>query len=201
MWMVTNVWKGGLLLACFWAWLKVWVGGPESTKDSALADDSRLGLAALVCFLWLSDLCVRQTTRGTSSSECLSSCPCVLSLSPFLLSLCSPSFLNKWQKKNYWKDWATWGGTLLMFIYSLWCFSLCHLFIPFCKALFFNLPFLFRLFSSCFKILFFAQEKTDIFLEKSEFFELLRKSFCPFACEKICPHKLQKQFCPDLILW
>ena len=87
MWMVTNVWKGGLLLACFWAWLKVWVGGPESTKDSALADDSRLGLAAPVCFLWLSDLCVTQTTRGTSSSECSSSSPCLLSLSLHFYSL------------------------------------------------------------------------------------------------------------------
>ena len=57
-WMVPNVWKGGLLLACFWAWLKVWVDGPESTKESVLADDSWLGLAAMVCFLWLSDLCV-----------------------------------------------------------------------------------------------------------------------------------------------
>ena len=36
--MVTKVSKGGLLLACFWAWLKVWVDGPESTKENALAD-------------------------------------------------------------------------------------------------------------------------------------------------------------------
>ena len=78
--MVTNVWKRSLLLACFWAWLKVWVGGPESTKENALADDFWLGLAAIVCFLWLSELCVTQTARGTSSGECLSSSLHVLSL-------------------------------------------------------------------------------------------------------------------------
>ena len=96
--MVTNAWKGGLLLACFWAWLKVWVDGPESTKESALADDSWPGLAAMVCFLWLSDLCVTQTARGTPASECWSSSPYVLSLSPLLFSPCLPSFLNTWQK-------------------------------------------------------------------------------------------------------
>ena len=41
-----------------------------------------LGLAAIVCFLWLSDLCVTQTARGTPASECWSSSPYVLSLSP-----------------------------------------------------------------------------------------------------------------------
>ena len=63
-WMVTKVWKGGLMLARFWAW--------QSTKGNVLADNFRLGLAAIVCFLWLSDLCVTQTARGTSTSECLS---------------------------------------------------------------------------------------------------------------------------------
>ena len=79
--MVTNVWKGGLLLACFSAWLQVWVGGPESTTESALADDFWLGWAAIVCFLWLSDLCVTQRARGTPASELLSSSPYVFSLS------------------------------------------------------------------------------------------------------------------------
>ena len=106
--MVTNVWKGGLLLACFWAWLKVLVDGPESTKESALADVFWLGLAAKVCFLWLSDLCVTQTARGTCAGECLSSSPFVFSLSTLIL-LILPSFLNTWQN-SYWKDWATWGG-------------------------------------------------------------------------------------------
>ena len=78
--MVNKVWKGGLLLACFWAWPKVWVDGPESTRESALADDFWLGWAPIVCFLWLSDLCVTQTARGTPASECLSSSPYVFSL-------------------------------------------------------------------------------------------------------------------------
>ena len=96
--MVNKVWKGGLLLACFSAWPKVWVDGPESTMENALADDFWLGLAAIVCFLWLSDLCVTQTARGTSAGECLSSSPFVFSLSPLLFSSCLPSFLNTWQK-------------------------------------------------------------------------------------------------------
>ena len=79
-WMVTKVWKGSLMLARFWAW--------QSTKGNVLADNFRLGLAAIVCFLWLSDLCVTQTARGTSASECLSSSPHVsLSLSLHCYSL------------------------------------------------------------------------------------------------------------------
>ena len=90
--------KGGLLLACFSAWPKVWVDGPESTMENAMADDFWLGLAAIVCFLWLSDLCVTQTARGTSAGECLSSSPFVFSLSPLLFSSCLPHFLNTCQK-------------------------------------------------------------------------------------------------------
>ena len=108
--MVTNVWKGGLLLACFWAWLKVSVDGPESTKESALADDFWLGLTAIVCFLWLSDLCVTQTARGTPASECLTSSPSVLSLSIFTLFLLMFTLLPQHVAKSYWKDWSTWGG-------------------------------------------------------------------------------------------
>ena len=110
--MVTNVWKGGFLLACFSAWTKVSVDGPDSTKENALAENFRLGLAALVCFLWLSDLCVTQTARGTSAGECLSSSPFVFSLSIFTLFMFTlrPQHLAK----SYWKDWATlrrWGWT------------------------------------------------------------------------------------------
>ena len=94
----TNVWKGGLLLACFWAWLKVWVDGPDSTRENALAHDFRLGWAALVCFLWLSDLCVTQTARGTPASERLSPSPYVFSLSTLIFSSCLPSSLNTCQK-------------------------------------------------------------------------------------------------------
>ena len=73
------------------------VGFFEHDKENASADFFRLGLAAIVCFLWLSDLCVTQTACGSSASDCLSS-PHVLPHSPFLLSLCLPSFLNTWQK-------------------------------------------------------------------------------------------------------
>ena len=59
----------------------------EATKENALADDFWLGLAAIVCFLWLSDLCVTQTARGTPASECLSSSPYVFSLSLHFYSL------------------------------------------------------------------------------------------------------------------
>ena len=39
-----------------------------------------------------------RTARATPASECLSSSPSVFSLSPFLISLCLPSFLNTCQK-------------------------------------------------------------------------------------------------------
>ena len=66
-------------VGAFWAW--------QSTKENALADNFRPVLAEIVCFLWLSDLCVTQTARGTSASECLSSSPHVFSLSLFIVTL------------------------------------------------------------------------------------------------------------------
>ena len=80
----------------------------EATKESALADDSWPGLAAMVCFLWLSDLCVTQTARGTPASECWSSSPYVLSLSTF--TLFRFTLLPQDVAKSHWKHWATWGG-------------------------------------------------------------------------------------------
>ena len=80
----------------------------EATKESALADDSWPGLAAMVCFLWLSDLCVTQTARGTPASECWSSSPYVLSLSTFTLFMFT--LLPQHVAKSHWKHWATWGG-------------------------------------------------------------------------------------------
>ena len=106
--MVNKVWKGGLLLACFSAWPKVWVDGPESTMENALADDFWLGWAAIVCFLWLSDFCVTLTARGTPASECLSSSPFVFSLSTLILLMFT--LLPQHVAKSYWKHWATWGG-------------------------------------------------------------------------------------------
>ena len=80
----------------------------EATKESALADDFWLGLTAIVCFLWLSDLCVTQTARGTPASECWSSSLHVFSLSTLILLMFTipPQHVAK----SYWKDWATWGG-------------------------------------------------------------------------------------------
>ena len=77
--------RRSLLLACFWAWLKVWVDGPASTKENASADYFWQGLAAIVCFLWFTALCATQTARRTPASEGLSSSPYVLSLSTFVL--------------------------------------------------------------------------------------------------------------------
>ena len=94
----------------FSAWTKVSVDGPESTKENALADDFWLGLAAIVCFLWLSELCVTQTVRGTPASECSSSSPYVLSLSLSTFTLFMFTLLPQHVATSYWKDWPTWGG-------------------------------------------------------------------------------------------
>ena len=80
----------------------------EATKENALANEFWLGLAALLCFLRLSDLCVTQTARGTPASECLSSSPNVSSLSIFALFMFT--LLPQHLAKSFWKDWATWGG-------------------------------------------------------------------------------------------
>ena len=84
--MVTRVWKKSLFSVCFWAWPKVWVDGPESTKEKASADYVWQGLAAIVCSLWLTDLCVwhRQPARHPASED-LSSSPQVLSLHSYSL--------------------------------------------------------------------------------------------------------------------
>ena len=77
--------RRSLLLACFWAWLKVWVDGPASTKENASADCFWQGLAAIVCFLWFTALCATQTVCRTPASQGLSSSPYVLSLSTNVL--------------------------------------------------------------------------------------------------------------------
>ena len=82
----------------------------EATKENALADDFWLGWAAIVCFLWLSDLCVTQTAHGTPASQCLSSSPSVFSLSPSISNLFMFTLLPQHLPSSYWKDWATWGG-------------------------------------------------------------------------------------------
>ena len=91
----------------FSAWLKVWVDGPESTKEYASGDYFTLRLEAIVCFLWFSDLCVTQTARATSASECWASYLYVLSLSPVFSMF---TLLPQHVAKSYWKDRATWGG-------------------------------------------------------------------------------------------
>ena len=60
------------------------------------------GLAAMVCFLWLNELCVTQTARGTSASEllCHQSLLCVsLTLSPFFSLFMFNHFLQHVAKK------------------------------------------------------------------------------------------------------
>ena len=105
--MVTKVWKGVFCWRVF-----------EHDRRSELmdlnqpgrmeADDFWLGWAAIVCFLWLSELCVTQTARGTPASECLSSYPYVFSLHFYSLYVYPP--FPQHLPKSYWKDWATWGG-------------------------------------------------------------------------------------------
>ena len=92
--MVTKIWQGSLLLACFATWPKVGENQPRRMRRLVMFGKG----SAIVCFLWLTDLSVTQTARGTPASEGLSSFPQVLSLSTLVLSLCLPSFLNTWQK-------------------------------------------------------------------------------------------------------
>ena len=89
--MVTKVWKRGLLLACFFEhdWRSELVD-PSQPRRMRRLIFLRLGWAAIVCFLWFSDLCVTQIDSGSSASECFASSLCAL-------SLCWPSFLNTWQ--------------------------------------------------------------------------------------------------------
>ena len=94
--MVTKIWQGGLLLACFWAWPKFWVDGPESTKENASTDYFWQGLAATVCFLWFTDLWhppVKACHHVLMSS---------LSLSIFTLLMFT--LLPQQVAKGYWKD-------------------------------------------------------------------------------------------------
>ena len=84
------------LVGVIWAWLKVWVDGPESTKENASV--------FCLCKVWqqwcVSCDWVTQTARGTAACEGLSSYPGkFLSLCLFFLSsLCLPSSLETWQK-------------------------------------------------------------------------------------------------------
>ena len=77
--------KGGLLLF-FSAWLKVWVDGPESTKENASGDYFMLRLAPIVCFLviqWL--VCDTDSPRDTRQWVLSIISSCSLSLSIFTL--------------------------------------------------------------------------------------------------------------------
>ena len=70
--MVTRVWKS-LFLACFFKhdWMSELME-LNQTRRMLWLIIFRQGLAAIVCFLWFSDLCVTQTARGTPASECFS---------------------------------------------------------------------------------------------------------------------------------
>ena len=81
------------LVGVIWAWLKVWVDGPESTNENASIWMFWQGLAAIVCFLWLSD---------TDSPRDIRLCRLVIISSSF--SLCIfilfmfASSLERWQR-------------------------------------------------------------------------------------------------------
>ena len=85
--MVTKIWKEGLLLACFWAWPKVWVDGWLFLARFG----SNSVFPVIDCLV-----CDTDSPRGTAG-EGLSSFPYVLSHSTF----CS---LNVYSRR------ATWGG-------------------------------------------------------------------------------------------
>ena len=95
----TNVWKGGLLLAFFWAWLKVLVDGPESTKESALADVflARFGSKCVSCD-WVTCVWHRQPA-GHALVNAYHHLPLFFSLSTLILLITRG-------KNSYWKDWA-----------------------------------------------------------------------------------------------
>ena len=84
--MFTQIWWKNLFLAYFWAWPKVWVDGPESTKEKSVGwlCLARLGSNSVFLVIeWL--MCVTQTARGTPAGEGLSSSPHVLSLHSYSL--------------------------------------------------------------------------------------------------------------------
>ena len=100
--------KGGPLLV-FSAWLKVWVDGPESTKENASADFSaRFGSNSV--FSCDSVTCVRhrqpaQHPRVNAEHHLL-----MFSLSLSIFTLFMFTLLPQHVAKSYWKEWATWGG-------------------------------------------------------------------------------------------
>ena len=90
--MVNKVWKRGLLLACFSAWPKVWVDGPESTRENALADDflARLGSNSVFLVIeWL--VCALESPRYTRKWMLIIISLCFLSLHFYSLYVYPPS--------------------------------------------------------------------------------------------------------------
>ena len=106
--MVNKVWKGGLLLACFFNMTEGLSWWTRINQRECLGWWFLATLGSNSVFLvieWL--VCDTDSPRDTPASECLSLSPYVhvfekqffsFSLSPFLLSLCLPSFLNTWHK-------------------------------------------------------------------------------------------------------
>ena len=92
-------------LAYFWAWPKVWVDGAESTKEKASADYVWQGSAAIVCFLWLTDLCVWH--RQPAGHLLVKTCHHLL-MSTLILFMFTQD--GKLETEAWRKDWATWGG-------------------------------------------------------------------------------------------
>ena len=96
--MVTKVWKGGLLLACFWAWLKVWVDGLEINQGECVGWFFLGRQQWCVSCGWLPCVWHRQPAAHRCWRLAIISFLFSLSLSPLFCSL------------NVYSRRATWGG-------------------------------------------------------------------------------------------
>ena len=94
------------LVGVIWAWLKLWVDGPEFTNENASILMFRQGLAATVCFLWLSD---KDSPRDIRLWRPVVISLVFLSLSVFFILFMFTLFTRD-VAKGWQKDWATWGG-------------------------------------------------------------------------------------------
>ena len=77
-------------------------------KRKASADCVWQGLAAIVCSLWLTDLCVWH--RQHAGHPLVKACPHLLMFSPSTLILFMFTQDGKLETEAWRKDWATWGG-------------------------------------------------------------------------------------------
>ena len=109
--MVNKVWKGGLLLACFFSMNEglswwTWINQGECLGWWFLA---RFGSnSVFVVIEWV--VCDTDSSRDTRKWMLIIISLCFLSLSLHFYSLYVYPPFPQHLAKSYWKDWATWGG-------------------------------------------------------------------------------------------